>query len=233
MTTQLNFTIEDLREYIDIGDIETLQKIINTGIDVNGVNGQDSTHSWACTPLLYAINRNDRDVVKFLLRNGADPNKSTAREGPPICIAAKRPVSDILQILLDAGANPNMKDKSGTYPIHYAIQYDINYLRVLIDSGADLNVTNDANWTPLHFALNNRDKKSVEMLINAGADVNTKNRKHDTPLHIAASLFDIDILKLLLNAGADVNAENLEGRIAYDYINEEVLDIIDKLRKNS
>ncbi len=47
----------------------------------------DGTDSYGFTPLLYCIRAEDVDMVKVLLRAGADPNKSSAQGVLPLWIA--------------------------------------------------------------------------------------------------------------------------------------------------
>ena len=54
-------------EAVRASSVEATQRAIAAGANVNEIDG-------GMTPLLIAVYRGDEDVVRLLLRNGADPN---------------------------------------------------------------------------------------------------------------------------------------------------------------
>ena len=55
--------------------------------------------------LLHAVNECHTEIVKRLLRHGADPNCANNAGESPLSVAAKYNFSAIVRMLLDAGAD--------------------------------------------------------------------------------------------------------------------------------
>ena len=68
---------------IDANNVAAIELFLNTN-DINGKYGQDSL-----TLLTYAISKNNRKIVKFLLRAGANPNTIDSEQNTPLMYAAK------------------------------------------------------------------------------------------------------------------------------------------------
>lgn len=184
-----------------ITDLETIQLLINSGIDVNA----KSKYNYENTYIFYVFN--DIPLAKLLIDNGANIN-ITNKEGetPLHCIKN----SEMAQFLIDNGADINIRSIYGTTPLHHA--HNVQIAKILIDNGADVNAKNNYNRTPLHFTHN---IEIAQLLINSGSDINAKDDKNETPLHnksYDSSIFvydsKIDFIKLLIDNGADVNIKN-------------------------
>jgi len=101
--------------------------------------------------------RNDNpEVVKALLKEGADPN---ARED------------------LWERTALHWAARNSTNPVT---------VKVLLAAGAELNARDDWKHTPLHLAaLRNENPEVVEALLAAGADQTAQSKKSKTPLQVA------------------------------------------------
>lgn len=138
--------------------------------------------SWGY-PLHVAARTNNLDLVRLLLKAGANLNVFNIEDKTPLWEA--RSVS-IVRALLDAGANPN----AGAYTLLHvaASQRRMDLLHVLLNHpGIDLNKKNDAFlWTPLHCAASNSNPdgvdSTVEALLAAGADPCAVDGAGYTPL---------------------------------------------------
>ncbi len=83
-------------------------------------------------PLHYAADGNpeaprwnpdaQREVIAYLVANGADPNALDRSGVAPLHRAVRTRCSGAVQALLDDGANPKMRNKSGSTPFHLAVQ---------------------------------------------------------------------------------------------------------------
>ena len=79
-------SIETLFQAIEQGDLARVKELIARGIDVNATG--EFYYKNGVTPLHAACAYNKKDIVAFLLRNGADVNKGnetsdTPCTGPP------------------------------------------------------------------------------------------------------------------------------------------------------
>ncbi|MFL5246092.1 MAG: ankyrin repeat domain-containing protein [Gemmataceae bacterium] len=150
--------------------------------DVNGANelGQ-------CALLTF-----DAEVTRFLLENGADPNRQTNENGPSplsgLCFDRKY---DCVKLLLSKGADPNVgRPESGETPLHHAVcgkdpnNVQLQIVTALLEAGANPN----------------RRAKSGIISDNFMRDVRVRG---EAPLHRAAAYASKEVIEVLLAAGAD------------------------------
>ena len=97
-------------------DLPLLRSLLET--DPSLLNSLDHKYGW--TPLSRAIICDHSDVVKFLLKQGADPNCTTAVGEPPLYLAVDLQHTQLTQLLLDFGADPNAGNADGETPLHLA-----------------------------------------------------------------------------------------------------------------
>ena len=88
-----------------LGDVNTMQRILATGVDPNVVDS--GGNHW--TPLLHAIHTGQAAAVDLLLQSGADP-KRAAGELQPLLMAVGTGNARIVRRLLEAGADPRSDD---------------------------------------------------------------------------------------------------------------------------
>ncbi|CAH8501862.1 unnamed protein product [Heterobilharzia americana] len=88
-------------------DIDSLNKFLNNGYDVNNFN------RYGETALYVASYYGDLDIVDLLLSKGADPNLYTMEGNTPLHAAAYRERMDVMQKLIDSGAKEHLKNEHG------------------------------------------------------------------------------------------------------------------------
>jgi ankyrin repeat protein len=136
------------------------------------------------------VKNNQLDMVKRLLKHGADPNITGTNDKSHLLQAVVGQFYDSVVCLLDAGVNPNHHqhcDDNGNSPLHLAIQNEkITITKRLLDAGANVNAVNKQRQNPFHYAI-------------------MKTMEHQTR--------DFTIERLLLKAGlVDINATDLLGK---------------------
>ncbi len=159
------------------------------------------------TPLHVAAWRGHVELVKSLVKCGADINAAPAGE-TPLGTAASQGNIGVVTTLIELGADVNAgwRDYGPLYGA--VLRGHAATARVLIEAGADVNAKTSSGWTPLHWAR--RYPKTTKMLIEAGADVNAKANSGITPLHLAARY--PATLKAFIEAGAKVNTKDKDGK---------------------
>ncbi|XP_039284947.1 poly [ADP-ribose] polymerase tankyrase-2 isoform X4 [Nilaparvata lugens] len=88
---------------------ERAEFLMNRGqVNING-----SEWSEFSRPLHMAAEFGFVDLVKLLLKNGADPNIVNQLDQTPLQVAARRNQLEVVKILLEAGADPNCRNEQG------------------------------------------------------------------------------------------------------------------------
>lgn len=172
----------------------------------------DAKNRYDVTPLYYACQNGNAQLVKALLKHGADPNASL--QGEEVLLTASRTGSvDVVKALLKSGARIDAKDHhSQTALMWAAAEGNLDVVKALIESGANIRHQLDSGFTPLLFAVREGREPVVHALLKAGLDVNgaatpKKGRlpKGSTPLTLAIENGHFALATSLLKAGANPN----------------------------
>ena len=114
------------------------------------------------TPLVYAVEQGNAELVEVLLAAGADPNRETRGGKTPLAAAVYTP--ELLRVLLKNKADPNLRVGSAT-PLSEAILNDnAEAVEILLESGADPDLADPNGTTPLQLAEQNFKNDILEML---------------------------------------------------------------------
>ncbi|MFW5693983.1 MAG: ankyrin repeat domain-containing protein [Alkalispirochaeta sp.] len=91
------------------------------------------------TPLRYAITNEDYEMVRYLVRNGADVNQANRAGWTPIMTAARTGNREILGFLLDEGADLHARTEDGTTPVRVASNHGwtdiVVWMTMLLEEG--------------------------------------------------------------------------------------------------
>jgi uncharacterized protein len=123
------------------------------------------------TPLMLAISLERADIVKILLKAGANLYDSPYFEDIPLGLTVRKGNFEIVELLLQSGANPNRSGDSP--PLSDAVGgKHIDIIKLLINWNADINLTDSGRISPLMIAAAGGNLEIVKLLVEAGADVN-------------------------------------------------------------
>ena len=180
--------------------IETVQAIIDHGVDVNAVNNTGQT------PLWLACCDGQVDFVKILLDTGADTN-IIDKYGDSCLHAAMHGhcSTEVIQKILDHGAHVNAVNKDGATPLLLACSTaQTEAVKLLLGAMADPNIAYADGDTSLHTAIaGDCSKETIQEIIDHGADVNAMNKRGRTALLLGCFYRQMDSVKVLLETGAD------------------------------
>lgn len=204
----------DLASPDQVVTTEKLERWLAEGADIN-------------QELSNAINANDIDRVKFLVKKGANLNKEDPQGWLPLQNAARQRKDEMIRLLTELGADPNLPaDDGSTALVTAAMRDHVPSIQTLIENGADIERPGPQGYRPLALAIAERKYEAAMALMEAGADVSIASGADDlTPLMLIAaqtgpaegsrfvpgSTRPNDVAKGLIERGAKIDAQSKQG----------------------
>ncbi|KAL3674113.1 hypothetical protein V7S43_000061 [Phytophthora oleae] len=173
---------EELAKLIQAGaNAHVINAVVKTGTSPNGRPDREAKGGL----LYHAVEKENIELVKVLLGNGAGVNGLKQDESPPpLRAAVARKNLELVTLLLKRGAIVNRK---------YTVVTGSNKL--------SMTVLFESTTEPIY-----------NVLLRRGGDVSIKDSKGDTPLHVHAEQWNASFVNELVEHGADVNALDKENR---------------------
>ncbi|KAH8595467.1 ankyrin repeat-containing domain protein [Bisporella sp. PMI_857] len=174
------------------------------------------------TALVHAANLMKPNLIRVLLRYGADPNLRVEKESRYYTASLDAEIKYRSESTDGHTAMHAFAGIRGSTSISGDKERGEECLKLLVDAGGDVNARTIGNHTPLHYAVENRhsifgewlgDKTEAivtELLLQYGADPNARCNSGATPLHKVSPLRP-KLVEILIRNGADVNAKNNNG----------------------
>ena len=191
--TQDSIDIYQIVKAIKNKNLSQLKKNLNE----NNVNSFDSS---GVNLLSRAVLTKDSNVVKLLLKKGANPNlpNNTSSKSTPLMIASNYNLVEIAKYLIENGADINQQDKNGDPAIHWSAYLGkVEFTKLLLDYGAKTNLKSIHADGVMDVALKEWQDSVVNLLISYGKGNNTVD-KTDRPLLEAIKKGNIKIVKKYL-----------------------------------
>ena len=197
--------------------------LVEAGSDVNTKN------RYGQNPLLVACMNDRVDVVRALLKAGADPNIIDKHHRSPLFCGEGGENGGIrkwiiFQMLLACSrTNVNICNGERKTPMHLLVEACSSFApetkeRELLVSTiqniiirADLSLKDKEGKTPLWYSVKDGQADVMKMLLDKGVEVNARDNKGSIPAQASFLLRDEDVLKLLFQNGANANARNSNG----------------------
>ncbi|PVU86178.1 hypothetical protein BB559_006626 [Furculomyces boomerangus] len=225
-------------EFCKRGNLEFVKFFVENGVYINGYYDDN--------PLRLACENNQRGVVKYLIKMGADtskygnlksflssqninsdiansPVKKKIRNGEENKYTPQEASSngylDVVKKLVKNGANIHENNEIALKEASENGHLDV--VKYLVENGADIHAEQD--WS-LGMACKSGYLDVVKYLVQKGANVQARE---DFALGIACRNQRFDIVKYLVENGASLKAENYWNQIFKD--NNKHLDVVDYL----
>ena len=196
-----------LMDAVKRGDTAGVKASLAKKVDVNAP-GVDTS-----TPLDWAIESNNLEMVNLLIDAGANVNAETRYKITPLSLACKNGNAAIIERLLKAGVDPNSTSEEGqTALMTAALNGKVDAIKMLLAHGAKVNATEPyKGQTALMWAAGEGNSDAAALLIEFGGDVKAKSKAGFTPLLFAVMNNQIPATKVLLEHGANVDDRSVDG----------------------
>ncbi|XP_077297918.1 uncharacterized protein LOC143919459 [Arctopsyche grandis] len=159
------------------------------------------------TPLHFAFERGDIEIINVLLENGADERLKSNDGKSLLHFVSSNTESS--KMLLEKGFDPNEPDKNGDTPFMIAVRWrKRDLIELLLDYGANPNIRNKKGDTPLIESVEYLGIETLKVLIER-VDLNMTHINGETALYRSVSYELPDIFNLLLEKGADPTIGNV------------------------
>lgn len=172
------------------------------------------------------------DIVRLLLKSGADANFVSEYGTMPLYYAAGQNNIEVVRELLAAGADVNAASTYKTVLENCIEEGTKDGLLLLIEHGANIRPSNAE--PPLIAAGRSGSLEKTRILLEHGANINASARiTNSTPLMEAALYGHLDLVKMLIEKGADLNQRTNSGYTALMIANRNNYRKIAKVLKDA
>jgi ankyrin repeat protein len=219
-----------LIDAVKSGSVDVVRRLAKNGaVNAAEVDGTTALH--------WAVRADNLELVRVLVRAGADVKRANRYGVQPLTLAAINGNAAMLETLLAAGADPNTALPEGETVVMTAARTGkVDALKVLLAHGANVNSQERSlGETALMWAAAENHAGAVRALVDAGADVNARSaalnyrqmkfateamittpfpRGSWTALMYAARDGALDGARALADAGADLNLTDRDGTTA-------------------
>lgn len=148
---------------------EHIEKMLHAGLPIDQCNNKGET-------LLHLAvsNKDDTNIIGFLLDAGADLRATNANGERAIHLAAMGPRTEILRYLVqERGASIDDPNRYGNTPLHIANW--VATIETILELGGNPNAQNNAGLTPFFMMVKNSSGQNADRLfssyLDAGADL--------------------------------------------------------------
>ncbi|KAL7796221.1 ankyrin repeat-containing domain protein [Trichoderma afarasin] len=184
--------------------LEIVKILVQKGVDVNHAREDGSTPLyWACY---------SEEIAEYLLKHGADPNKTGGSHHSCIQFAAWMGYSNIIKLLIDNMADVNAIGGRNGSPLNAAVaDRNIPNVKLLLENGADPNKPDHQGLSAFHRISDFFKRESqdiigdyLDLFQNHKGLIDVKTSEGLTPLVYAARDVNPGAVKALLIRGADL-----------------------------
>lgn len=235
----------DYRANVDLPDIQGSTPLLHACNDNNakaalalikaGANVNLGSTGYGRTPLMYASQKGNDQIVQALIEHKVDLN-ALCSQGPALRWAVNNKAMAVIKLLVAAGADPNLMPPQPDKGLFNtlgcaAANDDLETMDLLLGQKADVNGTGEGGVTPLMAAAEYNSGEALERLLAAGANVGAKDKRGRTALMIAAGFGEGKIVRTLLDKGADPNDADPLGNTALNMAGVKGdTDVVDMLK---
>lgn len=196
------------------GSVECMRLLLDAGLKLRSSKASKLWFNGMKTAFDGAVQSGHKDMVRFLIERGCNPNGDNAEgsQPTPLCRAAEARRLLTLLALLEAGADPN---RSGRYSCKNALDIaaetgQLDAIRYLLAHGARFNRNGPGKNQAIYNAAYHGKTAALEFLLIF--DGGRASPSAAIAVHTAAQQGHEEMLCRLIARGFDVNIKNENGR---------------------
>lgn len=208
------------------GMLAVAERCLSLGADVNGGGRNFDRSDWGPRwidaserPLHCAVNGGHEDMVRLLIKNGADVDLARSYQRTPLFDSATFKNEALVRVLVDAGSRADAPQAT----IAAVADGEFSAARYLIEkTEGDPRAHNGRSSVSVGTdeAVYGVIVDVLRTLLSLGSDIECRDCAGRTPLSHAAEDGAYDSVKVLLKEGADVETTDNEGRAPMSYAME-------------
>jgi ankyrin len=187
-----------LHKVAEKGNLGLLEEFLKVEAVRDSINDADTI---GYSPLLYAAQAGQKDVVDILLQNGAKADFATEEGSTALHLAATIGHLDIATLLINKGADLSVCGASGYNSLQLAAQGGfVDLIAYLLPLFKEISSKCSNSKTPLHLTAMYGHNWACEYLIQSGAVIKTFDEEGMTPVHLAVLGNFVDTVRMLIEA---------------------------------
>ena len=169
--------------------------LFDENVNVNKYYGQNMD-----APLHLAGSKENFDISRMLLQNGAKLDAINENNLTPLHIVLKQDNTKIFSLLMMYGADVHRKSKGNKSYLHIAASYGhMNLCKILLESYIlDVTSIDNSGWSVIHGAAESGNTELFQYFIENGSDVYSITNFGKSCLHIATSKGHLNTCKELV-----------------------------------
>ncbi|XP_063406049.1 uncharacterized protein LOC134690009 [Mytilus trossulus] len=153
------------------------------------------------TSLYIACENGHLELLKMLLRYGADATIKKNTDDSPLSVACENGHTTIVnEILRITDVDKDYQNKNGYSPLYFACQNGhAQIVQNLLIHKANINLCTKLDVSPLFIACEKGYLSIVKNLLSYGANINRQNNTGQVPLHAACYKNHLEVVRMLLD----------------------------------
>jgi len=182
------------------GDLETLKRLIATGISLEAANAAGET------PLHLAVKHNQLAAAVLLIEGGGNINAQAANKDSPWLLAGALGRTEMLRHMIPKGPDFSLRNRFGGNALIPACERaHVETVKLLLTTKIDVNHVNNLGWTCLLEIVilgdgGPRHAEVTKLVLAAGADPNIADKDGISPLAHARQKGQTEIARLIAAA---------------------------------
>lgn len=201
-----------LQVAIYMGHYSIVACLLSSGANINH---EDLIGRGMLSTAIYTTNkRSQLDVIKLLIKYGAQLEQLDKNNQTPLILAAQENQIKCVELLLNNGADIDAIDSQQYTPLTYAVKNKFNELvdYLLNNRNAATHILDKDGRSILSISCAIGAEKIVRMLMNRDMDEMHRDNYGWTPLHEATYNEHLNICVMLLNYGSEIDACDNNGK---------------------